>query len=283
MITVKNLASNIKPLLISLALLAFLTVLVCINSQSPAQGQNETMPSSEEEVPYLSPIPLTGYKPVPKSATSEEGRKWFEDLNCVACHSIHNVGGAIGPMLDGVCGRRSDQFLIAHLSRSQEALEEYKRIRGIAYFQALQHPRFTPERTRLLVAYLKTLPEPPGGYVVMPHRHRLPTQPSPATIKDFRPAAKTGSSAAGERAYNTYGCAACHSIGEIGGWLGPRLDGIGARRDRAYIKAHITDAQAHARALSEVGDEFKSEMPRFNLPEDEAIEITNFLMTLPNL
>jgi cytochrome c2 len=276
------LASKIKVMAIAFGLVSSLLLLSLAWQRTSAQSPNEES-QPEQEPPHLVTIPTTGYKPAAKSADSEEGRKFFEALNCAGCHSTHNVGGDLGPMLDGVCARRSDRFLIAHLSRAQEAQDDYKRMRGADQYTPLPHARFTPKTASLLVAYLHTLPEPPGGFVVMPHTVRLPAEPKPIVDKNFKPVPKTARAMEGEIAYNKFGCVACHSIGEFGGWLGPRLDGVGARHNRAYIVAHVTDAQAHAKELSPQEEQVKSEMPRFNLSQDEIQKITDYLMTLPFL
>ena len=42
----------------------------------------------------------------------------------------------------------------------------------------------------------------------------------------------------------TAACTACHSVGGIGGVVGPALDGIGARRDAAYIRESVMEPNA---------------------------------------
>ena len=81
--------------------------------------------------------------------------------------------------------------------------------------------------------------------------------------------------------YNKSGCIACHATGDVGGWFGQRMDGIGARRDRAYIAAHITDAQAHFMELSGTAEQMSSKMPRFMFSKEEVEKITDYLMTIP--
>lgn len=228
-------------------------------------------------------IPTTGYKPDPVTKESEKGKELFDEMNCMACHSIHSVGGDLAPTLDGVGGRRTEEFLIAHLSNSVKAIEDYKRIRGMDFANSMPHSRYSPETARLVVAYLNTLPEPPGGFVVMPHSPRVPTQTEGSVNKNFHPEKKTADSLEGEKLYNKFGCVACHAVGDVGGWFGPRLDGVGARQSRAYIAAHITDAQAHARELSKNSNQTASNMPRFKIADDEVRKITDYLMTLPSL
>lgn len=248
--------------------------------QPESQAQRNSSGEEQETVHVVS-VPSTGYKAAPKSKLSEQGEKLFKDFNCMSCHSVHNVGGDLAPSLDGVGGRRTAQFLLAHLSNSPEAQEEYKRIRGVEYSSAAaRHSRYSPETAKLLVAYLNTLPEPAGNVVVLPHTLRLPVEPTEIVNKDFKPSAKSEVSGKGEKLYEKYRCVACHAVGEVGGWFGPRLDGVGARRSRTYITAHVTDAQAHAKTAP---DEHEAKMPSMSIPDSDAKAITEYLLTLPGL
>ena len=247
-------------------------------AQAPGEGN-----APEEGPPEVIHIPSSGYQPQPKTAESEKGRQLFVDLNCMACHSIHSVGGDLAPTLDAVGGRRNESFLLAHLSNSLSAQEDYKRIRGMDFANSLPHSRYTPETARLLVVYLNTLPEPQGGFVVMPHVPRMPADVPPVVDKNFKPLPVTESSIEGKRLYDKFGCVACHAVGEVGGWFGPRLDGVGARHSRDFIVAHVTDAQAHAKTLTATSNQAVSRMPRFTIGKDQVEKITDFLLTLPKL
>jgi len=276
------LASAIKIFTVTFGLLASFLLLTPLWQRCGASEPGETKPPEQEPV-HVIVVPTSGYKPAAKSKESDQGEVLFNTLNCMACHSVHNVGGDLAPMLDGVAGRRSNAYLIAHLSNAPEAQEEYQRIRGMDYASAWPHLKFTPETSRLLVAYLNTIPEPARGFVVMPHSTRFAAVPSYPENKNFRPDPKSDSSVDGEKLYDKFGCVACHSIGDVGGWLGPSLDGVGARRNRDFIMAHITDSQAHTKELSGEGEGTESEMPRFTISADGIKKITDYLMTLPRL
>jgi mono/diheme cytochrome c family protein len=148
---------------------------------------------------------------------------------------------------------------------------------------SLPHSRYSPETAQLLVDYLKTLPEPAGGFLVFPHVPRTPVPASSVVNKNFRAAPKSARSEEGAALYSKFSCVACHATGDIGGWFGPRLDGVGARRDRAFIVAHITDAQAQARVASGKGEETSAKMPRFAIAPDEVNKIADYLLTIPDL
>jgi cytochrome c2 len=217
---------------------------------------------SPDSRPGLSIIRIkgNGYKGLSPSALSKNGESLFADLNCTACHGIHNVGGSIGPILDGVGGRRSGEYMEAKLTDTDEAKKQFA--------------------AHAIVAYLLTISDPPGGYVVQGHT-RLPAD-VPEINKSFRPEKASADSHEGAKLYNEFGCVACHSIGDIGGWLGPALDGVGGRRSREFISAHISNAQAHMRKLAGKDSEVVSEMPRFNATAEQIKKIVTYLETLPN-
>ncbi|MBS1998118.1 MAG: c-type cytochrome [Cyanobacteria bacterium SZAS LIN-2] len=218
-------------------------------------------------------IPSTGYVPKPASKESAQGKKRFEEMNCMACHSIHNVGGDLAPRLDGVGGRRTSASMLARLSNDVPA--------GKVAPNAPQHSRYTPATAKLLVAYLETIPEPAGGFVIGPHVPRLPAEKPNTGNAEFKPLPVSARSIEGEKMYNKFGCVACHSIGQVGGWFGPPLDGVGARHSRAYIASHVTEARVMAKEPGEVPEETITKMPRFLISADEAQKITEYLLTLP--
>ena len=226
--------------------------------------------------PALIKVKPTGYEPRAVTRESEEGEELFKALNCMACHSIHGVGGDLGPVLDAVGGRRSEEFILAHLSKADDQVEKFAKLTDKRPAE-LVHVRVSPDSARRLTAYLLTLPEPAGGFVIQPHAVRRPAEP--AEIKPgFKPAPRTAASAEGEKLYNKLGCVACHTISKIGGWFGPQLDGVGSRRSRAYIVDHIS--AAHVTAGKPEAAEFK--MPKLDVTAAEVQQIADYLLTLPN-
>ncbi len=255
---------------VSLALALTLLIFVQVQKSCRAQEPEPNVP------PSLSIVKSLGYKPKPVTPESMKGEAIFKDLNCMACHSIHGVGGDLAPVLDAVGQRRSSDFLLAHLSNSEEEKKKYDQLSGIDATGRFPHTRIKPDSAKLIADFLLTLPEPVGGFVITPHTVRTPAE-EPPPGSDFHPSVKNASSEKGAKLYNDFGCVACHSIGQIGGWLGPRLDGVGGRHTRSYIVAHINNANIH----SENGS--RSNMPKFNASSDQVEKIADFLMTLPKL
>ena len=247
--------------------------------------QHSSAQQSLPETPSVSPPSLiiikpTGYQPKTGSSDSEQGEAAFKELNCLACHSVRGVGGTMGPVLDAVGQRRSEEFLMARLADSSEQRKKFAALVGSREGDLRPHNRVSVRTAQLLVDFLLTLPEPPGGFVVVPHVTRLPAE-APISNPDFRPARQTESSERGRTLYYDRGCVACHSIAKIGGWLGPSLDGVGGRRSRDFIVAHVSNARVHAEIAAEP-HERSSQMPQLNLSSGQVQQIADFLMTLPN-
>ena len=241
------------------------------------KGKSPTSPPAGGQPahkPYV--VEPTGYKPKPATPESERGRAIFERLNCASCHAVSGQGGKMGPPLDGIGGRRNEEFLTAHLTNPEEHAKKFPELHGNEP-NRMPHPHATAEEVRLLVAYLLTIPEPGAGFRVNPHQHGdLPESPPAA---DFVPAPATESSRAGQKLYLDMGCASCHSIGGAGGQFGPKLDGIGARRGRRFIIGHVTNPQLHTEQFP---GEHSGEpaMPATSATPEQIEQIADYLMTL---
>ena len=98
----------------------------------------------------------------------------------------------------------------------------------------------------------------------------------------YIPAPVTDASRAGEALYKKLECNACHAIAKQGGEVGPALDGIGAKRSRAFLIGHITNPEAHAKNLPK---EHPKEvmMPATSATAEEIGQMADYLLTLPEL
>ena len=239
-----------------------------------AQGKSDAPPVQTDHTPVT--IAPTGYKPKPVTKDAEVGRALYDKLNCATCHTIGGGGGKIGPPLDGIGARRDAAFMTGHLTNPQEHATKYPELHG-GKPSIMPPTNATPEQTRQLVAYLMTLPEPAGGFVVDPHAHGpLPVQGAGSPSGT---ALATESSHAGEKVYFDLGCAGCHAIGGTGGQFGPALDGIASRRTREFVAAHVTNPKLHTHRFpnEHTGE---SLMPPTKATPDQIGEIADFLMTI---
>lgn len=234
--------------------------------------------------PTLKKIALTGYKPASSSLLSEKGRSLFANSNCMACHSIHNAGGDLGPALDGIGARRSEQYLLEHLT--DDDMEQDERLNKDAVSKQKKptiHSTYSREIATSLAAYLMTLPEPPDGFVVVPHTSRIAADNPPPSRRPFKPLTQSAETARGQKLFRERGCMACHSIDDVGGWLGPPLDGIGATRDKNFILEKINDQGAATPNNQDDIPTTTSRMARFRLPASESNDIVQYLLSLPEL
>jgi cytochrome c2 len=245
--------------------------------------------SSLAEVPVeIIRICTKGYVPLPPSEASERGKTIFHEKNCLECHSLRNIGGSVGPMLDGIGAYRDRLHLTTRLSEKESDKLTYRKLvdEGEIDFEHLRVPR---EEAEYLAEFLLTFAEPAGGFVVTPHMMRKPIASRAGSkapkSSTFVPMKESSASKEGKRLFYEKGCLACHSIGSYGGWLGPSLDGIGNYREKEFLNEIIHDARAYS--LKNPSDTKQiptpSKMPNFGLSPSETSAITEFLLTLPEL
>lgn len=98
----------------------------------------------------------------------------------------------------------------------------------------------------------------------------------------YVPAPANESSRKGEALYKQLECNTCHAIGKVGGEVGPALDGVGAKRSRAFLIGHITDPEAHAKNLPKEHPQGVS-MPPTSATAEQIGQMVDYLLTLPEL
>ena len=77
---------------IFLFLYALCYITVC-SAFAQDNGVSKPLVSKAPKPIIVQPV---GYKSKPITQESLQGEDYFKELNCMACHSIHNVGGVIG-------------------------------------------------------------------------------------------------------------------------------------------------------------------------------------------
>ncbi len=264
------------------SLISFLLVTIIAAIALTTWNVDAKTPDADAEPrPQLIFVKPKGYEPKPVTKESAEGESRFLSLNCVACHSIHGIGGRLGPILDGIGQQRSAEYLTARLASSDAQRSRFVELTGKRSPLSDVHIRLAEDTTKKIVAFLLTLPEPPGGFVIAPHVVRLPAENHPPN-PNFRPAKTSESSQEGKMLFEKFGCQACHSVANIGGWFGPRLDGVGGLYSRSYIVDHITDAQVHAAKNELTMDEKITGMQKLDATAEEIRKIADYLETLPS-
>ncbi len=78
----------------------------------------------------------------------------------------------------------------------------------------------------------------------------------------------------GRKVFENKKCISCHSLGSEKGAmakLGGPLDGIGAKRDRAWLKGYVADPKSQIP---------NAKMPKQNLSDKELDELVQYLVTI---
>jgi len=192
-------------------------------------------------------------------ASVVRGKHLFEKNNCAGCHTIMGEGGYYAPELTKVFERRGAPFITAMLT---DPYAMYPGQRKMVKYD------FTDEEKQDFVSFFKWIGEmdlngfpakPSLGQQVVVNADPSATSSSSVVKRSDRP-----------QVFNQM-CIACHSLDGQGGAVGPALDGIGSRRDAAYIQKWLADP------MSIKAD---SLMPKLPLSEADITELTAFLSQL---
>lgn len=155
------------------------------------------------------------------------GKQLFSAKRCIVCHTVRGTGGVVGPNLDHLQQFRSPIFVAVAMWNHGPAMAEVMKARGI------ERPTFTGEQLRDLIAYLApaTGGPPEGPLYVLPGRPE-----------------------AGRQLFAEKSCIQCHSVGGIGGRVGPDLVERGIRQSPIEFAATIWNkAPAMAAAMQPRG------------------------------
>lgn len=183
------------------------------------------------------------------------GKEIWDKNNCMGCHTILGEGGYYAPELTKVVERRGTGWMKMFL-KDPEAMYPGER-KMINY-------HFNDQQIDDLIAFfdwigkmdLNGFPAKPNLQVTTPATSAKTTDTTllsaqPATFKSV--------------------CTACHSVGGVGGNVGPALDTVGRKFDNAYLHKWIKDPQA-------VKPDTK--MPKLPLADADIDALVSYLTTL---
>lgn len=168
------------------------------------------------------------------------GRELFDELGCRGCHRLAGRGNTIGPELDQVGSRRTPRWLVEHFVEPAVATPG----------SAMPPLNLAAEEIDALTVFMLSLSDERLTEYYLSMRILA----SPET---------------GQRLFAEKGCIGCHSIGGVGGSIGPALDGVAERRDAEWLHKHFLDPQAMSPG---------SVMPQFDFSEQEARALTEMLL-----
>jgi mono/diheme cytochrome c family protein len=146
----------------------------------------------------------------PGNATA--GRRLFSEKKCIVCHQAGGTGGVVGPNLDSLKQFASPIYVASAMWNHGPAMAEAMKAKGV------ERPTFTGQELRDLIAFLApaTGGAPEGPLYVLPGRPEL-----------------------GRELFVEKSCVKCHSVGGVGGKVGPDLVGLGVRRSPVEFAATI--------------------------------------------
>jgi len=192
-----------------------------------------------------------------------QGRQLYQQRGCLACHRIRGLGGIVGPDLTLVGGRRRDPEWHLHHFRDPQATSPGSTMPPFKHLPEAE--------LKALTVYMLSLREMPSALLAStpvaasaPAVSTLTSRaavPSPAVTKvtttapaasspgPADPARVPGAAARLSRAkalYTQKGCPACHTIGGVGGKVGPDLTAEGTKtgRDLEWHAKHFRNPAA---------------------------------------
>lgn len=182
----------------------------------------------------------------------KRGKKIWEKNNCMGCHTILGEGAYYAPELTKAYERRGEEWLKIFL-KDPEAMYPNER--------KMVNYHFTDDEISDVIAFLKWIGEMDlNGFPKKPDLAPVTASVLPVATSSLARPVK----------YDQL-CAACHSIGGVGGNVGPALDGAGSRFEADYLHKWIENPSAVKPG---------STMPKLPLAEDDLKEIVEFLTAL---
>jgi mono/diheme cytochrome c family protein len=208
----------------------------------------------------------TGNVEVPRADKLNTGNFLIEKYGCFGCHKIKGWENLrkVGPDLTKVAAKTNEEWIFRWV----------KEPRG---FRATRMPQIWDVRTKdqepeAIKARNNTEANAVVAYVIEKSGH------------DSYPAPPEGDRAAGQKAFESVGCMACHRIGDDKRGLleidaasfrthGPNLDGTGSKVNAGWLYAWLRNPKSYWH---------ETRMPNLRLSEKEVADLTAYLMSLKN-
>jgi nitric oxide reductase subunit C len=185
------------------------------------------------------------------------GKRAFERHNCNDCHTILGFGAYYAPDLTRAYKRLGDDAVRRRLQMPEVVFA--------SSYRKMPQQHLAAEEVEDVVSFLRwvsnidNLDWPPQD---SPNRWKRSTERLLASAS-MTPAAAL---------MKQENCLACHSIGGVGGNIGPRFEWVGGRRDAEYVARYLANPDAISKG---------SRMPPFpNLSEAQRLMIGEFVVSL---
>ncbi|OGP84598.1 MAG: hypothetical protein A2Z08_05945 [Deltaproteobacteria bacterium RBG_16_54_11] len=150
--------------------------------------------------------------------------KWvWQKYNCNDCHTILGIGAYYAPDLTKVMSARDADWTRRFLKDPEAVWPAARKMPNL---------HVQDQEIDALVAFL--------AWVNGIDTNDWPPKPLVAST-----AALTQQAQRGAGLYSFQGCAACHTIGGVGGKVGPDLTRVGGRRSRGWIEQQVRNPRSH--------------------------------------
>ncbi len=186
------------------------------------------------------------------SESAKRGKHLWDENNCMGCHTLLGEGAYYAPELTKVYERRGPEWMKLFL-KDPEAMFPGER--------KMVNYHFNSDQIDDLIAFFQWIgqmdlngfpPKPNVGVAsAAVSSSAKPLPPPPQKFSQM--------------------CTACHSLGGKGGAVGPALDGVGSRRDAAYLDSWLKDP-----LIVKPG----TLMPKLPLTDAERAELVGYLSQL---
>ena len=178
----------------------------------------------------------------PPSGAAFLGNSIVQKKQCTTCHSVSETGGTVGPKLDQVGDRRTQEWLTRWLRDPNEV----KNGTRMPNFQ------FSEAELAEIVSVLREMKGDVGSAAVLANN-------------------SLSAVGKGEQVFAQKDCSACHRIGSEGRFVGPNLTWLSIRKSATWEHEWLQDPPAYK------PDTF---MPNFNLSTGEVGALVSYLETL---
>lgn len=169
------------------------------------------------------------------------GSRIVVEKSCTSCHTIGDRGGTVGPILDQLFNRRSEEWLRRWLKNPNDVKPGTK----------MPNFEFSPEEVDELFGFMANLRKD------IPRDEILASEATPVEK--------------GQRLFAAYDCLACHRIGSEGRFIGVDLTWVGLRKPEAWERTWLHDPEAWKPGTF---------MPTFGLSSGETEALSAYLHTL---
>lgn len=198
------------------------------------------------------PVARTMHDPVlPATAPQGEFGALVSRYRCLSCHTIGGAGHvttAGTPLSTVALDRIGSQLTRGHLERYIASPYGVR----VALAERMPHLNVAPEEARALAAHLST--------VMVDDALESPVPADAARV------------ARGRELFDRHGCIGCHIAGEKGGYVGPELNGSGARLKPGWTVAWLLEPERWKPGTLQ---------PDHGLKREEAEALAAYVLSLP--